>query len=88
MSGDLGDVTDDNSGNKVNVGRENLVKFVCRSGELETTEFYWILGFFNKYYNKWFPFLDDTFVSGENGVRIQNRRVLVRMMEKRESLIK
>ena len=39
LSGDLGDVTNDNSGDKVNVGRENLVKFLCRSEKLETTEF-------------------------------------------------
>ena len=86
--GDLDDVTDEKSGDKVNVDRDTLVKFLCKSGKSEATDFYWIQEFFNKYYNKCFPSLDDTFVSGENGVGIKNPHVLVRMMEKRGSLVK
>ena len=72
FSGDLDDATDDNSGDKVNVFRDTLVKFLCKSGKLETMEFYRVLWLFNKYYKKWFPSLDDTFLSGENGVGNKN----------------
>ena len=87
LSGDLDDATDDNTGDKVNVVRDTLVKFLCKSGKLELAEFYRIMGFFNRYYNKWFPSLDDTFVSCEHGVGIKNPCVLARMMDKRGSLI-
>ena len=48
-SGDLNDATNDNSGDKVNVVRDTVMKLLCKSGKSETTEFYRILGFFNKY---------------------------------------
>ena len=44
--------------------------------------------FFNKYYNKCFPSVDDTFVSVEHGVGIKNPCVLARMIERREILNK
>ena len=72
----------------MNVVRYTFVKFLCKSGKSETTEFYQIKGFFNKYYNKRLTSLYRTFVSGENGVGIKNPRVLTRMMEKRGSIIK
>ena len=84
----MDDATDDNSGDKLDVVRDTLVKLLCKSGKSETMEFYQILWLFNKYYNKWLPSLDDTFVSGEHGVGIKNPNVLARIMEKRESLIK
>ena len=84
----MDDATDDNSVDKVNVVRDTLVKFLCKSGKWETMEFYRVLWLFNKYYNKWSPSLDDAFVSGENGVVIKTPRVLARMVEKRGSLIK
>ena len=88
LSGDLDDATEDNSGDKVNVVRNTLMKFLCKSGKSETTDFYWILGLFKKYYNKRFHYLDGTFVSDDNEAGIKNPRVLSRMMEKRGSIIK
>ena len=48
-SGDLDDTTNDNSGDKANFVRDTLLEFFCKSGKSETTEFYRIIGFFNKY---------------------------------------
>ena len=87
LSGDLDDANNDNSGDNVNIVRYTPMKFLCKSGKSETTKFYQILGFFNKYYNKCFPSSDYTFVSGEHGLGIKNPRLLERMMEKRRSLI-
>ena len=86
-SGDLDDAIGDNSGDKVNVARDTILKFLCKCGKLETMEFYRILRFFNKYYNNWFPSVDGKFVSGKHGVVNKNPRVLARIMENTGSLI-
>ena len=57
---------DGNAGEPVNVARDTLVEFMCKSGGREKNEKYQVLGIFCKYYNKWFVSLQEIIGWGEN----------------------
>ena len=81
---------DGNAGEPVNVARDTLVEFMCKSGGREKNEKYQVLGIFCKYYNKWFVSLQEIIGWGENNPeeKLKKTLVMARLMDKSGSSVK
>ena len=64
------------------IQRDSLVQSKCKRGKTESIEYYRVLGFFTKYYNKWFVSIEEKFAWEGDPSKMKNVRVLARMMKK------
>ena len=70
----------DASGGQVYIQRDSLVNLKVKCGRTESVEPYRVLGFFSKFYNKWFVSAEKKFLW--SGSPDQNVRILARLMKK------
>ena len=77
--------SDDGDDENEHVRFDSVVQLRCKNGASESIEYYRVLSFFAKYYNKWFMATDDQFLWSEDESKVANVRVLTRMMKKQGS---
>lgn len=66
----------------VYIKRDSLIQLKCKRGKShESIEYYRVLGFFFKYYNKWYMSLDNKFLWSADKTQMKNARVMGRLME-------
>eukprot|EP00957_Ditylum_brightwellii_P023603 1781534-Ditylum_brightwellii.AAC.1 len=61
---------------------DSLIQVKCKHRSFATVEFYHVLAFFTKYYNKWFVSEEETFPWVNDTSKKSNVKVLVRLMTK------
>ena len=77
------ELTEDSGGSisdqRVYIQHDSLVHLSVKRGRTESVEPYRVLGFFTKFYNKWFVSTEEKFLWGGES---QNVRILARLMKK------
>ena len=64
------------------IKRDSLVRLNCKRGKAMSPEYYRVLGFFSKYYNKWWVTEENQFSWTSGSSSNKNNRILGRLMKK------
>ena len=60
-----------------------VCKLKCKRGRAKTVEYYRVLAIFMKYYNKWYPAVEDKILWMQDFSKLRKDvRILARMMKK------
>jgi hypothetical protein len=72
----------DSTNDGLYIQQDSLIQLKCKRGKSESVENYRVLGFFTKFYNKWFVSLEDRFAWDNDQSSVKNVRVLAQLMKK------
>ena len=64
------------------IKHDSLVRLNCKRGKAMSPEYYRVLGFFSKYYNKWWVAEENQFSWTSGSSRNKSNRILGRLMKK------